>query len=639
MRNIVLNLLVFIAFNTPGFGLAPMANITAAPQSSLTAPMVPILPASKGYESFQDGWYFDESAKSYSITSAIDQAPSSYFEKANTLEIYDQNIDAWIKVDKWALTRFKEAGFRGSHLQELFSLDISLEKAGQLIVQFTEEGLVRGISSPEEILKLIRFEAGFLKKSFIEPSIDFLACGFHLNFEGGISFAKARKLLELEVQGVDETLISQVFDWYKSRQIQTACLEKGICDYTLPGSDIEIDPITSGSKRVFKLSNFPQFIFKIVRDRFDENFIADSFEKRILAKKIAEDNGLDALAFPKLSTIDLNDNFKNQGDTKVVLIVEEMLLISNHSIYDQAELFKVYGDALNRPLAQLVTFMVKAGGLGDLHRSNLLILDNPTDQGNYQFGLIDLDHLTEGLIRGLTGNYQDSVGYNGYPNALSSHRGLLHFAASEGQLQAITNQLYQELGWPRAATYLWLSDFHTAVRQQRELIKREERLKQFHEERGLTDNRPLEVSLADIGLGFIGASRDLETLLEVNTNFMEKFTNNVPQFTENKFKNMFGNLTKIIAKIKSDTEHLKNSYSNLVNDDNFERLEKSFSELVKQINESLELNGVSGIVKQDRFIKSSNIREDELTLMFLDKLKENGYIFDFIHNGYMFIQL
>lgn len=554
------------------------------------------------------------------VTSSIEQAPLSYFKDADTIELYDNKNGRWIPVDRGTITRFKGAGFRDEHLEELLALDISLDKAAQLVIKFTDEELVSNKTSPDEILELLKFE--------IE-----VAHYFDITLGEGSSFASARESLKLDASLVDETIVSQFVAWHNSDRAQR-CGFFNKCDYRFLEGDNVVNPIASGSKQVFTLSNVPGLIFKVIKNSFDD-FITDSFNKRILGKKIAKDHGLDLLIFPKVTTIDLTGKIQGYRDSTVALLIEEMLPVAKAGNFYQAELFKIYGDKLNAAFSQFTTFVVHSGGMGDLHRSNLLILDTPDRHGNYQFGLIDLDHLRGGLIRSITGNYKDPVGYYGYPNRIGSHIGILHFTASEGQIAAIKNQLYKELGWIKAAAYLWFNDFETAVRQQRALIERDQRLVEFHETRQLSDNSALEVSLADLDLGFITDSRVLERLLDKNLKSLKEFNKSTKLSDENMIKN----LTIITDKIMSNTYNLNKNYADLIGSKLFSEIEKQFIELMNEINKQLNNNDADGIVKKDRFIVIEKIYASEIVLMLLDMLQEKGYIFDYVHNGRIYIQL
>ncbi|MCA9508901.1 MAG: hypothetical protein KC505_10815 [Myxococcales bacterium] len=180
-----------------------------------------------------------------------------------------------------------------------------------------------------------------------------------------------------------------------------------------PNND-QFENVESGTKTVFLMKDYPKFIFKLV----DEKTLNTYQKTKEKALDIINKNNIKMLKVPNYAGF-LLDNLPYHA-----LLIEEKLPIKNTNNFHQAKLFSEYGETLNLAIKELIKFIFLSNGLGDLHRSNLLILDSSNENGDYYFGLIDVDHLGKGIKGSLIG-YSDN-GYN-----LTDDLGLLRFISTE----------------------------------------------------------------------------------------------------------------------------------------------------------------------------------------------------------------
>lgn len=553
---------------------------------------------------------------SFHITTTLEQTPASYFEQAKTIEIFDTKKQIWVRIDQKTLHTLQKWRLTDEHLNQLLEHDISLVQAAHQLTVFAKEGSINQDMEPQELTEyLITIPPSnylSLKDRILSPIKSFFAT----KSDTGISMLKALKDLEGDFN-FDMKLLPDIIEAVNNRNKNT--IQK------LP-NDIEFEYIFSGSKIVFKLSNYPDLIFKIIplgRDpdinSYRKEFIKNSFQKRLDAQRLIYNNGFHLLRLPQFQTIDIGEYLPDGG----TLIIEEKLPFISTQCGFQEELFKKYGEKLDLALRQYVSFMFKGDGMGDLHCSNLLIMDETDEQGNYKFGLIDVDHLGEGLTDGLIGN-------NDSPLDMYSKTGLLQFL-TEAQIETLADQIKTELGNLPAQAYFWFTGFNNKVAKRKKLIELDNALAEYHQKRNITGSEPLELTLEDLGL-VATKPKQLEELLMMLPNPAMIKEKNWGGAQEDARKD-----AELIEQKLQEISQLYDSFYENYNSD-LENLIYHFNDINEKINSKLEDQSNQISLKAKRNVKISIGSAYPIDLI-LSKLKEKGYIFDYQNIGWCYIQL
>ncbi|MDF2549884.1 MAG: hypothetical protein K0S07_951 [Chlamydiales bacterium] len=231
--------------------------------------------------------------------------------------------------------------------------------------------------------------------------------------------------------------------------------------------DSEIEWLSRGNNRVFRLKEDPSLVFKTVSKR-------PRFANMVRAKEICLAKRLNLLIIPKAKEIQIDGD---QGQ-KFPLIAEESLDL-NPIPSIQEDLYRTHAEELQDAVCQLATFIAKTG-FNDVTWRNIPVLNQPSGLQK-RIALIDLEHM-ESAISGFLGDINNGS------------CGLIR-CVSEGQIDRVIAEA------DRQGVALDPMEVLQAKNARLEQIDADRRLFAFYERQNIiTGKEPLEVDVAQLGL-------------------------------------------------------------------------------------------------------------------------------------------
>ncbi|WP_068469672.1 DUF648 domain-containing protein [Candidatus Protochlamydia phocaeensis] len=246
--------------------------------------------------------------------------------------------------------------------------------------------------------------------------------------------------------------------------------------------------LSRGNNLIFKLVDAPNLVFKMAPPHrsvarggrlLDAKAISEErFANMIKAKGVCLTHQLGQLIIPHAKKVDIKVN-----NAKYTLIAEETLDF-NPTESAQEELYHQQASQLNETVRQLATFVAKTQ-FNDVAWRNIPILNEaPEFQGSRRVGLIDLEHMDNG-VTGFTG--ERAWGGNG-------SRGLIA-CVSEEQIGTVIEEANKQV------VNLPEGDIQEAKESRLKELESNQQLREFYERKGIrTGKEPIQVDVDTLDL-------------------------------------------------------------------------------------------------------------------------------------------